>query len=225
MLLVDEAVMYESSALNKNLTCQMSPLIISFPSRAVWCEFSFSVWHCTGWCFGGNGVPACAHLQAVYCFKSWLQSSVRFSIDVRKIVAVISFALNVIGKIIRAVLAPSMFKIKQMHPNAQVNELWRRHHPFMQIICMSWKVEKLNKKHCHKWQCPWFQLPPDYRYGQKMADLLGKTWALLQSSCKGMEPFSPERTAECALFSSCSEWTLILFSTEMFFSNLYLIIF
>lgn len=30
MLLVDKAMMYESSALNKNLTCQMSPLIISF---------------------------------------------------------------------------------------------------------------------------------------------------------------------------------------------------
>lgn len=35
MLLVDKAVMYESSALNKNLTCQMSPLIISFNSRLV----------------------------------------------------------------------------------------------------------------------------------------------------------------------------------------------
>lgn len=57
----------------------------------------------------------------------------------------ISFALNIIGKIIRAVLAPSVFKIKQMHPNAQVNELWRRHLPITQICVMEVEQETLSQ--------------------------------------------------------------------------------
>lgn len=46
MLLVDEAVMYESNALNKKLTCQTSPLVISLPSAGFWCKLSLS---CGAW--------------------------------------------------------------------------------------------------------------------------------------------------------------------------------
>lgn len=44
-LLVDEVVMYESKALNKNLICQMSPPVIFLPSAGAWCRCSLSVCH------------------------------------------------------------------------------------------------------------------------------------------------------------------------------------
>lgn len=75
MLLVDKVVMYESNALNKKLTCQMSPLVVSLPSTGFWHKFSLEVWHCGAqcawpcgllpWHFGGAVVPVGAHPQAV----------------------------------------------------------------------------------------------------------------------------------------------------------------
>lgn len=57
MLLVDEAVMYKSNALNKRLTCQMSPPVISLPSTGFWCKFSLSVWHCRAQYAQPHGLP------------------------------------------------------------------------------------------------------------------------------------------------------------------------
>lgn len=155
-LLVDKVVMYESSALNKSLTCQMSPPVIFLPSAGVWCKFSLAVCHSRArytwaappglwgrpWSLSrvppaGSGAVALA-MQAVCCSQSWLQSTAKaargFQLGVCKIFAVISFALSIIGKIMEADLAQSMSKVKRLQTDFQVNELRRRHHPGMQIM-------------------------------------------------------------------------------------------
>jgi len=58
MFLVDKAVMYESNALNKKLTCQMSPLVISLPLTGFWRRFSLSAWHCEAQYVWLHGLPS-----------------------------------------------------------------------------------------------------------------------------------------------------------------------
>lgn len=82
MLLVDKAVMYESSALNKklNLSSVTCGYFLSFNRSLVQVQLlSVTLHELVLW---GKLVPVGAHVQAVYCFKSWLQSSTRFSIGI-----------------------------------------------------------------------------------------------------------------------------------------------
>lgn len=74
MLLVGEAVMYESSALNKkiNLSNVTSGPFLSFNSCLVQVQL-LSV-TLQGLLLWGKLAPVGADLQAVYYFKSWLQN-------------------------------------------------------------------------------------------------------------------------------------------------------
>lgn len=74
--------MYESSALNKklNLSNVTSGYFLSFNSSLVQVQLlSVTLQGLVLW---GKLVPVGAHLQAVYCFKSWLQSNMRFSVGI-----------------------------------------------------------------------------------------------------------------------------------------------
>lgn len=82
MLLVDKAVMYESSALNKklNLLNVSSGYFLSFNSSSVQVQLLSVTLH--GLMLWEKLVPVGAHLQADYCFKNWLQSSMMFSVGI-----------------------------------------------------------------------------------------------------------------------------------------------
>lgn len=129
MLLVD-VVMYESNALNKRLTCQTSPPFISLPSTGFWCKLSLAARHCGAqyawlhgllpWCFGGgrgprqcpppgSGAVAWPRGQFV-AHKAGSKAVGGFQQVLCKIFAVISFAFNIISKIVRANLALRMSK-------------------------------------------------------------------------------------------------------------------